>query len=723
MPATLPARVSAMNRSALSLHRLSRDAPRVSFKPVSHTLTVRMDALMLLTVAPGAPLFHVWYAISAYVPVMTSCIAPLANMTSVIGLIQHWRVNPDDSEHSVSDARGVFTLNCFSLALGIIGNFLFLLNFSARATYLVTQIISIISWVSASAFLLIAILLTRPSFIGGPYVPSEGYWYAVVTCGVYALCAILLIINFSGYILGKFPPRFNLNPQQRMLMLFTAFWSIWCIIGLVVMKNVVEDLTYGAALYFCTVSFLTIGLGDITPKTSLAKALLLILSIGGVFNMGLIIAMIRGAVMSLHGPTLFWHLVERQRAHTYRKLDKENKVLAPDEAFDKIRDIRRHTLLRQDRVALVVQFCFFLVFWMGGAAVFAAVEKWTYFNGLYFCLLCLLTIGYGDYTPELSFGRAFFVAWAVAAVPLMTILVSNFGDTLFAQASEVSSWLNKTAIGRALQKLLASHQQNRGPDGVADDVVEPERKALDPADTRGGSPANSPIVNPEKQSTTCSRAVDPEKESPASSPVVDSEKTKVTSPYTMDSQDKSPTSSPIALSSDRNSVSSLNASQDTHKVLVAADSASGDSHRLSEIDWPELCTRLSARVRENERVVAEIHLLFQNLGMLFTDAAENPKKSYTREQWCSILQVHSESDDRRTGDSARAFSPHSPNFWLSQESPLRLPLKEPHYLIQQVLTRIELSIEGLLQSEAQQLRRLEQEASAKTNVEKTGPNG
>ena len=74
--------------------------------------------------------------------------------------------------------------------------------------------------------------------------------------------------------------------------------------------------------------------------------------------------------------------------------------------------------------------------WCVGAAVFFQAERsqqdMTYFRALYFCYVSLLTIGYGDYAPKSNVGKPFFIVWSLIAVPTMTILISDMGDTVIA---------------------------------------------------------------------------------------------------------------------------------------------------------------------------------------------------------------------------------------------------------------------------------------------------
>src|SRR3954451_4063994 len=76
----------------------------------------------------------------------------------------------------------------------------------------------------------------------------------------------------------------------------------------------------------------------------------------------------------------------------------------------------------------------FGILWCVGAIVFWQCEHntqgMTYFQALYFCYVSLLTVGYGDLSPKSNAGKPFFVVWSLIAVPTMTILISDMGDTI-----------------------------------------------------------------------------------------------------------------------------------------------------------------------------------------------------------------------------------------------------------------------------------------------------
>lgn len=101
--------------------------------------------------------------------------------------------------------------------------------------------------------------------------------------------------------------------------------------------------------------------------------------------------------------------------------------------FDKMRDIQSAAKRFKKWYALTMSVMSFGILWCVGAVVFWIVEAQTqgltYFQSLYFCYVSLLTIGYGDLSPKSNAGKSFFVFWALVAVPTMTILVSDLGDT------------------------------------------------------------------------------------------------------------------------------------------------------------------------------------------------------------------------------------------------------------------------------------------------------
>ncbi|KAE9384952.1 voltage-gated potassium channel [Gymnopus androsaceus JB14] len=88
----------------------------------------------------------------------------------------------------------------------------------------------------------------------------------------------------------------------------------------------------------------------------------------------------------------------------------------------------------------------FLLVWFLGAMVFFFTKSWTYGTSLYFTYTSLTTIGYGDLVPQSNADKPFFVLWTLIAVPSVTILISNIGDTVVTLIQKGTMWLGQRTI-------------------------------------------------------------------------------------------------------------------------------------------------------------------------------------------------------------------------------------------------------------------------------------
>lgn len=133
---------------------------------------------------------------------------------------------------------------------------------------------------------------------------------------------------------------------MRSIMAYTVLLSLWLIWGAGMFSGLLH-ITYGNALYFCTVSLLTVGLGDILPKSVGAKIMALIFSLSGVVLMGLIVFMTRSIIQKSSGPIFFFHRVEKGRSKSWKHYMDSSKNLSEREAFDLMKCIRQTASRKQ----------------------------------------------------------------------------------------------------------------------------------------------------------------------------------------------------------------------------------------------------------------------------------------------------------------------------------------------------------------------------------------
>lgn len=610
---------------------------------LQHTLHVPIIAVTTLTVQPGEPHFILWLLISSFFPLGAACLAPLGNLISLIGLIQHWRVEKATGL-SVRDVSYVFGLNVTSFVLGIVGNMSLLMNFSGKMKYLVSQSVSIFCWILAASILLVAILITNKDFVGEDaiYQRSEGFWLAVFTIATYYSCSIILVINFVGYKLDKYPPTFNLDKKQRLLMSYTIAFAVWQGVGTIAMAKLLPNLSYGASLYYCTESMLTIGLGDIVPISPGAKVFALLFSFIGVVIMGLIIATIRLVVLSSAGPTIFWHYIEKKRVPLLKDLEEKNIHLTPDESFHQMRLLRAQVRISQINASLALSIGVFLIFWLVGALIFHTTESWGYFNSVYFCFLCLSTIGYGDFHPVTAFGRAFFVLWAIAAIPLMTILISNVGDKLYDFADRIDTIATALLNWRTWVAAFSGQRLITSESAVEREV---DREDLE-------------------ENAEVEEAVDEAKST---------ESDYAEEPHT------------VATESSSDHIETDGEITDQPVFSISEHSKFASSSQIHDIQ-KTLAARRKMTTSTLERLEA--------LQDVVIDGLDDPMKRYSVAEWTEYLQKLQLLDDTRSAQ---------PNYWLSDSSPLRLPIKEPNYLLLKLFFRIEDDMRRLLELQTQTL--------------------
>lgn len=377
---------------------------------------------------------------------------------------------------------------------------------------------------------------------------SQGFWYAIIAAVLYLIGSMILMVNMTGYFLGHYPQHFDLDDDQRTLILQTMMFFFWLAGGAAVFAKVCH-WSYADALYFCDVTVLTVGFGDFTSPNDAGRGLVFPYSVIGIIFLGLMINSIRkfaegmsqDKIVRKHQSTMraqtfgrsvtsekelrerlglpprresdsgkrpydirrpsgirkgsntnsllvrktsleqYGHFDIQGRTITFRE-HKAKGVGAPGAArrasthrhggsapspdtelqkqkegqdkdanhvkhreklfllreekdrFDAMREIQNRTNRFKKYYALSLSFLSFGILWCAGAAVFMVAERriqnMSYFEALYFCWVSLLTIGYGDFSPRSNAGKPFFVVWSLVAIPTMTILISDMGDTV-----------------------------------------------------------------------------------------------------------------------------------------------------------------------------------------------------------------------------------------------------------------------------------------------------
>ena len=106
----------------------------------------------------------------------------------------------------------------------------------------------------------------------------------------------------------------------------------------------------------------------------------------------------------------------------------------------------------------------FVTFWLAGAVIFTFVESWNFGSSVYFVFIAFTTIGYGDFVPNTSAGKAIFLAYCLVGVVTLTSLASLISEVLSKSMRRhvVETQLRRTERIKALEGDRERGENNEG---------------------------------------------------------------------------------------------------------------------------------------------------------------------------------------------------------------------------------------------------------------------
>lgn len=366
--------------------------------------------------------------------------------------------------------RRLIAINTISLILALVANVALLLNMARRLSFAIAQPITIVGWF-ISSILLIALVFAASfglALPGEDRALTQAFYYAVIAAGLYFIIAALMCVTVYGAYKGHYPQEFKLTMSQRTLMLQTISFMVYMLLGSLVFYKL-EGWQYLDAVYFVNYTLLTVGIGSYAPQTHSGRSFLFPYAIGGIVILGLVVGSIRSLVLERGKKKMGSRMMEKKRIQLIKKMQKkgQHQKLTPigsDEQADELgmtererrkfefelmRQIQDQASTRQKWNALFISGSAWMVLWFVGAVVFWKAEhqqEWSYFGALYFAYTSLLTIGYGDYKNFSNSGKPAFVFWSLLAVPTLTIVISNMGDTVVKGIRDLTDYLGEFTI-------------------------------------------------------------------------------------------------------------------------------------------------------------------------------------------------------------------------------------------------------------------------------------
>jgi len=153
------------------------------------------------------------------------------------------------------------------------------------------------SYISSLSLVALVALASRFEAGSNPEpVWSQSYYYCLYAAILYFVLASLLLINVLGCCFRHYKQDIVLSTALRTLLLNTMLFLSVIFLGALVFSHI-EGWAYLDAVYWADVTLLTIGFGDISPETTLGRALLFPYTILGIVCLGIALASIRRLVL------------------------------------------------------------------------------------------------------------------------------------------------------------------------------------------------------------------------------------------------------------------------------------------------------------------------------------------------------------------------------------------------------------------------------------------
>ncbi|KAH0347984.1 voltage-gated potassium channel, partial [Aureobasidium melanogenum] len=450
-----------------------------------------------------------WFESTAC-PLIAGTFGPMASAFSICALSSSWRVyippgGTVNNSTTIDDPKWLLAINAVSLVLALLANGALLLNMAHRLKFSIAQPITIVGFIVSSGLLIadLAALTVSHTYqlpTSSPAAPAarhaltSAFYYAIMAAAIYLIIAFLMCLTVYGAWKGHYARQFNLTAAQRTLMLQTMSFFTYLLLGALVFSHI-EKWEYLDAVYWADVTLLTVGLGDYAPQTHTGRSLFIPYAIGGIVILGLVVGSIRTLVLERGQKKISARMMEKKRLRAVNSVGDGRQRIRVSR-FQTMRFVESYTNAAQKReqefkamrrvqdcaerdrkwVALAVSTTAAFTLWLVGAAIFHVAERdqgWTYFQTMYFTYECLLTVGYGDFTPTANSSKAFFILWSLLAVPTLTILISDMGDTVVQLFSNATEWIGsltvlpseqgvRSALNEAWRTLTKTHPIHHG---------------------------------------------------------------------------------------------------------------------------------------------------------------------------------------------------------------------------------------------------------------------
>jgi voltage-gated potassium channel len=82
-----------------------------------------------------------------------------------------------------------------------------------------------------------------------------------------------------------------------------------------------------------------------------------------------------------------------------------------------------------------------------GTLFYHQAEGWAWFDSLYFCVITLATVGYGDFSPQTVTGKAFTMIYIMLGIGVLVALLTRVAESLLVARQDAASTSTHRVLG------------------------------------------------------------------------------------------------------------------------------------------------------------------------------------------------------------------------------------------------------------------------------------
>ncbi|KAG7416563.1 Outward-rectifier potassium channel TOK1 [Fusarium oxysporum f. sp. raphani] len=118
---------------------------------------------------------------------------------------------------------------------------------------------------------------------------------------------------------------------------------------------------------------------------------------------------------------------------------------------------RKDFMLTSSQRTLMLQTIMFLLYLLLGALVFSNIEDWNFLDAVYWADVSLFTVGFGDYAPTTTLGRALLMPYALIGVISLGLVISSVRSLILERGRRcVAARIEEKKRRRVIQTMTRS---------------------------------------------------------------------------------------------------------------------------------------------------------------------------------------------------------------------------------------------------------------------------